>query len=175
MSLKKLIAFLLLAISASHALHAKAPKPSHLMIGPGLFGVDRKHPRLLGQIEYRWEINCYNLRPFAALFMTTDTNFYVCGGIGYDIFVTPWFVITPTFGPGLYHQGHGKKLGFPLNFRSGLETSFIFSNKGRLGVQFNHISNAGMLHRNPGANSLYIFYAIPFPPKQKGTSHAKNQ
>ena len=41
--------------------------------------------------------------------------------------------------------------------------AFDFKEKGRFGAQFNHISNAHMLYRNPGANSLFIFYAIPFP------------
>ncbi len=58
-------------------------------------------------------------------------------------------------------------MGFPINFRSALELSYIFHNKGRFGAQFNHISNAHMFHKNPGANSLFIFYAIPFPPKEK--------
>lgn len=168
MSLKKFIVTFIFVLSLSQAVYAgKEPGPSHLMVGPGLFDVDRTHPKFMSQIEYRWEVNCHHIRPLAAITMSTDTNFYVCGGIGYDIFLTKWFVLTPTFAPGLYHQGRGKKLGFPLNFRSGLEAAFIFPNKGRFGAQFNHISNAHMLHKNPGANSLFIFYAIPFPQKKK--------
>ncbi|MBS0604900.1 MAG: acyloxyacyl hydrolase [Verrucomicrobia bacterium] len=141
--------------------------PSHLMVGPGLFDVDRTHPVFMGQIEYRWEVNCHHVRPLAAFFMTTDKNFFVCGGVGYDIFLGKRFVFTPSFAPGLYYHGNGKRLGFPLNFRSALEAAFVFGNGGRFGAQFNHISNAHILYKNPGANSLFIFYAIPFPQKKK--------
>ena len=142
--------------------------PSHLMVGPGLFDVDRTRPVFFGQIEYRWEVNCHHIRPLASFFVTTDTNFFVCGGMGYDIFLGKRVVITPSFAPGLYYHGHGKKLGFPINFRSAIEVAYIFGNGGRLGAQFNHISNAHMLHKNPGANSLFIFYGIPFPQKNRG-------
>ncbi len=142
--------------------------PSHLMVGPGLFDVDQDHPKLFGQIEYRWEINYHHLRPLAAFFLTTDTNFFVCGGIAYDIFIGKKIVLTPSFAPGVYYRGHGKNLGFPINFRSAIELSYVFHNKGRFGAQFNHISNAHLFYRNPGANSLFVFYAIPFPQKKKG-------
>jgi hypothetical protein len=162
--------FLLTGISPSWGEETKTLKPAHLMVGPGLFDVDKTHPRLLGQVEYRWEPNYHRLRPLAAFFITTDTNFFVCGGLGYDIFFGKRIVLTPSFAPGLYYHSHGKKLGFPLNFRSALELSLVFNNQGRFGAQFNHISNAHILYKNPGANSLFIFYAIPFPQKKKNST-----
>lgn len=165
---KTLIASFILFTPSSWAVE-KILRPSHLMVGPGFFDVDRTHPKFMGQVEYRWEVNCYHIRPLVAFFMTTDTNFFVCGGVGYDIFLGKKIVLTPSFSPGLYYHGHGKNLGFPLNFRSAIEIAYVFHNQGRLGAQFNHISNAHMLHRNPGANSLFIFYAIPFPSRQKQT------
>jgi hypothetical protein len=131
------------------------------MVGPGLFDVDRTRPVPLAQIEYRWEVHCHHIRPLAAFFAATDGNLFFCGGVGYDWFLGKKFVVTPSFAPGFYYHGHGKNLGFPVNFRSAIELSAVFGNQGRLGVQFNHISNAHMFYRNPGANSLYVFYAIP--------------
>ncbi len=166
-----------LVLSICQMIYAeKTPGPSHLMVGEGSFNVTKTKPRVMAQIEYRWEVNCYHLRPLVAFFITTDTNFFACGGIAYDIFLGRKVVLTPSFAPGVYYQGHGKKLGFPINFRSGLEIAYVFHNRGRFGAQFNHISHAHLAHRNPGANSLYIFYAIPFPQKQKGSkngSHTK--
>jgi lipid A 3-O-deacylase len=141
--------------------------PSHLMVGPGLFDVDRNHPRALIQTEYRWEVNCHHIRPLVAFFITTDQNFFICGGVGYDIFIGKKIVFTPSFAPGLYYSGYGKHLGFPLNFRSAAELAYVFHNQGRFGAQFNHISNAHILWKNPGANSLIVFYAIPFPQKKR--------
>jgi lipid A 3-O-deacylase len=143
------------------------PAPSHLMVGPGIFDVDRDHLAALINIEYRWEVNCYHIRPLVAFFITTDQNFFVCGGVGYDIFFGKKVVFTPSFAPGLYCHGFGKHLGFPLNFRSAAELSYVFDNQGRFGAQFNHISNASILWKNPGANSLIFYYAIPFPPSKK--------
>jgi lipid A 3-O-deacylase len=141
--------------------------PSHLMVGTGLFDVDRDHPRALIQLKYRWEVNCHHIRPLVAFFITTDQNLFVCGGVGFDIFFGKKVVFTPSFAPGLYYSGYGKHLGFPLNFRSAAEISYVFDNQGRFGAQFNHISNAHMLWKNPGANSLVFSYSIPFPQKKK--------
>lgn len=170
MRLVNIVIALALFFCISQTLHAeKRPGPSHLMLGPGLFDVDRTCPKFLEQIEYRWEVNCYHIRPLAAFSMASDGNFFICGGVGYDIFLfRKKLVFTPSFAPGYYHRGHGKNLGFPLNFRSAIEVAFVFGNKGRFGAQFNHISNAHMFYRNPGANTLFIFYAIPLPQKKKG-------
>ncbi len=167
--------FLSLFLVVSFVLIGKErpPLPSHLMVGPGIFDVDKPHPRFLTQIEYRWEVNCHHVRPLAAFFYTTDQNFYICGGAGYDIFLGRKVVITPSFAPGVYYHGHGKHLGFPINFRSAIELSFVLGNQARIGAQFNHISNARMLWKNPGADSLYIFYAIPFTPKKRVSDDAK--
>ncbi len=135
--------------------------PSHLMVGPGLFNVDKSHIRFMYQLEYRWEPHCHHVRPLLAYFATTDQSFYICGGVGYDIFIGKRFVVTPSFAPGWYHQGDGRRLGFPLNFRSSIEAAVVLGNKGRIGAQFFHISNARMLLRNPGADSLIFYYAIP--------------
>ncbi len=149
-------------------LQAQNDAPSHLMVGPGIFNVDKSHPRFMYQIEYRWEPHCHHVRPLVAYFANTDQSFYLCGGVAYDIFIGKRFVATPSFAPGWYHQGSGRRLGFPINFRSAIEAAVVLGNQGRIGAQFSHISNARMLLRNPGADSLVFYYAIPvFGPKKK--------
>jgi lipid A 3-O-deacylase len=148
----------------------KVPAPSHLMVGVGIFDVDKTHLRPLIQLEYRWDVwssKYFHVRPLLAYFITTDKNMFLCGGIAFDLFFGRKIVFTPSFAPGLYYHGNGKNLGFPINFRSAGELSYVFHNQGRLGAQFNHISNARMFWRNPGADSLVIFYAIPFPRKER--------
>ena len=147
------------------------PAPDHLMVGLGIFDVDKTHLRPLIQLEYRWDVwssKYFHVRPLVAYFVTTDKNMFLCVGIAFDLFFGKKIVFTPSFAPGLYYHGNGKNLGFPINFRSAGELSYVFHNLGRLGAQFNHISNARMFWRNPGADSLVIFYAIPFPAKTKG-------
>lgn len=160
----------LLFFCISASLFAYQGGPSHLMVGLGVFNVDRHSDKsVLEQIEYRWEVHCHHLRPLVSLFVTTDGGLFACGGLAYDIFLCKKLVFTPSFAPGFYYQGHGRNLGFPINFRSALELAFDFKEKGRFGAQFNHISNAHMFYRNPGVNSLFIFYAIPFSQKKKAS------
>ena len=63
---------------------------------------------------------------------------------------------TPSFTPGIYSQGDGKDLGHAIEFKSEIQFSLdIFSNS-ELGFSYNHISNASLGDKNPGANS-YMF------------------
>ena len=66
---------------------------------------------------------------------------------------------TPSFTPGLYRQGDGKDLGHTVEFKTELQFSLdVFSNS-ELGFSYNHISNASLGDKNPGANS-YMFNFI---------------
>lgn len=161
--MKKQLCLLFLIVLGSLAAKEKKSAPSHLMVGPGIFNVDKSHPRFMYQFEFRWDPHCHHLRPLIAYFANTDQSFYLCGGVGYDIMMGRRFATTISFAPGWYYQGHGRRLGFPLNFRSGIEAAVILGNQGRIGAQFSHISNARMLVRNPGADSLVFYYAIPIP------------
>lgn len=146
------------------SLVATEKAPSHFMLAPGIFNVDKTAQRFMFQTEYRWELDCHHVRPLAGGFVTSDQAYYVCGGVGYDIFLfTKKLVLTPSFSAGVYYHGKGKNLGFPINFRSALELAFVLPNQGRLGAQFHHISNARMLFHNPGVDNLVFFYAIPIP------------
>ena len=64
--------------------------------------------------------------------------------------------ITPSFTPGLYHEGDGKDLGHMLEFKSEVQLSFDLSKNTELGFSYNHLSNASLGVKNPGANS-YMF------------------
>lgn len=134
---------------------------SHLMVGVGAFDVDKSHPQPMAQVELRFDVHFRRIRPLIGFFAVTQGNCYFFGGAGVDIFFAKKIVFTPSFAPGVYYHGSGKHLGFPINFRSGVDLSYICHNQGRMGAQFSHISNAGMLWKNPGADSLVFFYAIP--------------
>ena len=64
--------------------------------------------------------------------------------------------ITPSFTPGLYGEGDGKDLGHVLEFKSELQLSLDLFSNSELGFSYNHISNASLSDKNPGANS-YTF------------------
>ena len=63
------------------------------------------------------------------------------------------FKITPSFAPGYYNYGDGKDLGYPLEFKSEVQISLDLSKSTQLGMSYNHISNASLGTKNPGANS----------------------
>ena len=142
---------------------AKEPSsaPPLLQIGGGFFNVLRTKYCGQGSIEYKRSPVVYQLRPFVGFLMTTKKSVYVYGGVGYDFFIGKHFVLTPSFAPGVYYRGQGKDLGFTLEFRSSIEAAVDFCKHHRLGVQFYHISNASLGHKNPGEESLVFFLAIP--------------
>lgn len=139
----------------------------HFMIGGGGFNMLRDNRSWQFQWEYRWDVGVYQLRPLASLMGTEKGTIYLCGGAGWDIFLGKHLVLTPSFAPGIYFRGSGKSLHFPLEFRSAIELAYVFNNHGRLGAQFYHISNASLGRKNPGAESLIFFYAVPIGKRQK--------
>lgn len=72
--------------------------------------------------------------------------------------------LLPSFAVVGYEKGDGKDLGQTLEFRSGLELHYAFRNRNSLGVNFYHMSNAGLSEVNPGENSLLVVWSIPLEP-----------
>ena len=96
-----------------------------------------------------------NLSPVTGFLITADNAGYLYTGVEAQ-YKLGSINFTPSFTPGLYHEGDGKDLGHILEFKSELEFSFDFSTNSQLGFSYNHISNASLGDKNPGANS-YMF------------------
>jgi len=96
-----------------------------------------------------------NLSPITGALITEDAAAYVYTGVQaqYKIGVIN---LTPSFTPGLYHEGDGKDLGHMLEFKSEVQLSLDLSKSSEFGFSYNHISNASIGDKNPGANS-YMF------------------
>jgi hypothetical protein len=113
-------------------------------------------------VEYRFAPYYYTLRPAVGLNVSTDGSVYGYGGVFWDIDVMDGSIwLTPNFAAGLYHSGDGKSLGGAVEFRSGIELSYMLENQHRIGLAFNHISNASIYDRNPGAETLLLNYHLP--------------
>jgi len=95
------------------------------------------------------------LSPITGGFITEKNAFYLYSGVQAEYELGP-LVITPSFAPGYYSYGDGKDLGYPLEFKSEVQVSFDFSDSTQFGLSYNHISNASLGTKNPGANS-YMF------------------
>ena len=96
-----------------------------------------------------------NLSPITGFLFTADNAGYFYTGVQaqYKMGVLNF---TPSFTPGLYHEGDGKDLGHIIEFKSELQFSLDLSKSSELGFSYNHISNASLGDKNPGANS-YMF------------------
>ena len=96
-----------------------------------------------------------NLSPITGILVTADNAGYIYTGIQAQ-YKMGALNFTPSFTPGLYHEGDGKDLGHILEFKSELQFSLDLAGNSQLGFSYNHISNASLGDKNPGANS-YMF------------------
>ena len=95
------------------------------------------------------------LSPITGGMLTADNAVYLYTGVqaDYDIGLLK---LTPSFTPGIYNQGNGKDLGHIIEFKSEIRLSMDLSKNSMFGMSYNHISNASLGSKNPGANS-YMF------------------
>ncbi len=95
------------------------------------------------------------ISPITGGFITENSAAYIYSGIEWNMEIGS-FEFTPSFAPGLYHQGDGKDLGHVLEFKTEIQLSYGLSENTSFGVSYNHVSNASLGDKNPGANS-YAF------------------
>mgnify|MGYP000028208983 CR=1 FL=1 len=95
------------------------------------------------------------LSPITGAMITADNATYMYTGIQAQ-YKFGKIDFTPSFTPGLYDEGDGKDLGHIIEFKSELQFSFNLFENTQLGMSYNHISNASLGEKNPGANS-YMF------------------
>ena len=115
----------------------------------GLFGIQHQNENL--------QRNTFlgNLSPITGGFITENSAVYVYSGVEWN-FDLGGINFTPSFTPGLYSEGDGKDLGHVIEFKSELQASFNISKDTSLGMSYNHISNASIGDKNPGANSYIV-------------------
>ena len=95
------------------------------------------------------------IKPITGFMLTADTATYLYTGIQAEYKIGKLNLI-PSFTPGLYHEGDGKDLGHLVEFKSELQLSLDLSPTTEFGFSYNHLSNASLGEKNPGANS-YMF------------------
>ena len=102
------------------------------------------------------------ISPITGAMITADNAAYVYTGIQAQ-YQMGKIVITPSFAPGLYEQGDGKDLGHIVEFKSEVQLSLALPKKNsQLGFSYNHISNASLGDKNPGANSYSFNFLQQF-------------
>ena len=99
--------------------------------------------------------------PITGGFITEKSAYYFYTGAQaeYDLGL---FTLTPSFAPGYYNSGNGKDLGSALEFKSEVRMTLNLSDSTEFGMSYNHISNASLGDKNPGANSYMINFLKQF-------------
>jgi len=101
------------------------------------------------------------ISPITGGFLTEKSAFYLYTGAQAE-YNLGLFTITPSFAPGYYNYGNGKDLGSVLEFKSEIQMSLNLSDSTEFGMSYNHISNASLGDKNPGANSYMINFLKQF-------------
>jgi lipid A 3-O-deacylase len=103
-----------------------------------------------------------NASPITGGFITENSAAYVYTGVEWNYDMGGKMTFTPSFTPGLYTAGDGKDLGHVLEFKTELQASYAISEGSSFGLSYNHISNASLGSKNPGANSYMLNYLKNF-------------
>ncbi len=150
-------------ISCAVLTSASAAQASdYLNVYAGYFDVTQSdNAALQVGAEYRYDDVYHGLRPGVGFNVTNDDAIYGYGGFFWDLYLSDSVVFTPNVVVGGFSHGDGKKLGHGIEFRSGLELNYQFEQGERVGLAFNHISNASLGDHNPGAETLLVNYQYP--------------
>ena len=167
MFLKKLSIVLLVIFSATNLAVAEEQNTNehqlNFFLGNFDFSDDKQSAALVGFQHQNENLirntMLGNVSPITGGFITENSAAYIYTGIEWNVDMGGGLTFTPSFAPGLYHEGDGKDLGHVLEFKSEVQFSYTSSNKTSFGVSYNHVSNASLGDKNPGANS-YMFNFI---------------
>ena len=133
-----------------------------VLVGP-CFGPLRQPPRrAFGSLEvdHRLDDSCFGL--WGTFDFTTDGDHFV--GAGPSVTWSPGgrWLLAGSSGPGYYLRQSGFDLGCTLEFRSTFYVAHRIGRGGWAGVSYSHYSNGGLRKHNPGAETMRLFWAIPF-------------
>jgi len=160
MNLRKIVIFLAMLFFATKVFANELSKHQYNFFTGNFDFSDDKQSALLFGFQHQnedLERNTIigNISPITGGFVTENSAAYIYTGFEWNVKMGE-LTFTPSFAPGLYHKGDGKDLGHALEFKSEVQLSFNLSQSSKLGLSYNHVSNASLGDKNPGANS-YMF------------------
>tara|TARA_B110001452_G_scaffold214056_1_gene184899 strand:+ start:137 stop:661 length:525 start_codon:yes stop_codon:yes gene_type:complete len=151
--------FYVLPINAEEIKAIEKSNEYNIFTGMFDFSDNGKKSNVIGIQHQNEELNrdtfFGNLSPVTGAIITGDSATYLYTGVQAQ-YQLGRINLTPSFTPGLYGAGDGKDLGHIVEFKSEVQLSLDLSTNTEFGFSYNHISNASMGDKNPGANS-YMF------------------
>ena len=147
-----------------------APLPAaaepEALLGVGWSGIESDYDAASAIVEARTgpvlDFHGIELRLGAAAEIDTDADVWGGAGLVVTVPFLDAFRLEASFMPGLYAEGSGRDLGGPVQFRSLIGLSYAVAPGYRVGVAFNHKSNADLYDENPGEDSAFVFLALAF-------------
>jgi len=170
---RRLLLALLIAGTAGWAAAAMAADggllssddPAFVIAGQGVMGdkLATGDPAAAFSLAYRAgpRLAFFYIRPSLGLLVSNEGSVYGWLGLGLDLFLGRRFVLTPEFGAGAFSAGGGQTLGHVFEMRTGGTLALRFDDRARIGLGLHHISNLGLGNRNPGTETLGLYFALP--------------
>jgi|TARA_B110000014_G_C19646726_1_gene340677 lipid A 3-O-deacylase len=157
----------LLSVAELSADDEKEPKQTELNFFTGMFDFS-DHKQAAGLFGFQHQNDDLfresflgNISPITGGFLTENSAAYVYTGAQAE-YNLGLITITPSFAPGYYNSGDGKDLGHALEFKTEVQMTLNLSENTEFGMSYNHISNASLGDKNPGANSYMINFLKQF-------------
>jgi lipid A 3-O-deacylase len=120
-----------------------------------LYGIEHNNPILFRDTFVG------KFSPITGGFITDKNSIYLYTGVQAQYEVGPLNII-PSFAPGYYDPGDGKKLGSVLEFKSEIKLSFDIFKDSKIGYSYGHISNNNWGDINPGVDNKQILFSKSF-------------
>lgn len=118
---------------------------------------------LVYKLEYRFAKRLkWDLIPVVGAAYSEDNASFVFTTVEKDYKLKDNWIISPSFGLGIFKDGENLELGHTLEFRSGVKLYYEFKSKNRLALEFFHLSNGGISDQNPGTEPAFISVSMPF-------------
>jgi hypothetical protein len=139
-------------------------EPSYGDIGLGAFDIQghrESGTSAEARAEFRYGKKLFYIGPAIGVLGNTSGGIFGYAGVYGDLALGPHIILTPLAAVGAYRRGGSEDLGGAFAFRLSANLAYQFDNLSRVGMQFAHISNAGIYNRNPGENELLVTYAVP--------------
>jgi hypothetical protein len=131
-----------------------------LVAGVGASHLRRFDRSTTVRFEYRHApVLPWRVQPFVGVDAGEDRSVYVFAGVLRSVALGSRLQFTPSVGAGHFTEGEFV-LGYPLEFRSGLELSARLADALSIGVAVHHVSNGGLGRLNPGSEQIVVFSSV---------------
>ncbi len=137
-----------------------AQETAHISLGTGMLGVLDKDRTLNFSADYRFAAKG-PVQPRLLASWATDGSRLLGAGLLLNLDLAARCRLTLGFGPGYYERNRGRDLGSTVEFVSTAEFSIAAGRQRRIGLAAGHISNGGLNGKNPGTETLTVFWSLP--------------